>query len=58
MPSETLIAFVTAGGLFSADTGEAFMRNTLALRLGNETRVPDRGELFEAMAAMLMSDPS
>ena len=56
-PTETLVAFVSAGGELNAGEHEAFMRGTLALKLDGEVRVPDRVVLFDAMAAMIMNDP-
>ena len=55
--TQTLIAFVKAGGEVNADTGDAFLMDSLALRLDGKVRVPPRGELFAAMSAMLHEPP-
>lgn len=41
--------FVARGGEFSADTGDAFVRNTLALRLKGEIALPDGEVVIEGM---------
>lgn len=49
----TLTAFVSHGGDFSADAGDAFVRNTLLLRLGDRIVMPDREAIVAGMKYLL-----
>lgn len=51
--SAVLREFVTQGGRFSADDADAFMRGSLAMRLGDWVTTADRGGEIEGMNVLL-----